>query len=383
MSEEIKSRNRIFLIVIFISMVTNTLAPILTTIQDTFSVSPAVSSILPTISTFGSLVVNFVGGFFIASFGTKNSLRLSLIFVILGSMFFYAFTNFFMISLGVLFLGFATGGIFMSLTSNFAHLKPQYQNYGFFHACFGLGGIIAPLIVYIFMFYNIPIRYIYLFYAFTALFLLFFVSSKFDEIKYEKTDLKNAKDLLRLPIVYISFILFFLYSGSEISYITWEGNLFHTGFHYSKEMASLFLSAFWVLYTIMRALTDLISRKFGYLNLLIFSSISAFISILIMTIFKIQYLFILTGVLIAPFFPTLQKFMNFKIKHKDIGLYSGLLYGFDSAGILFLVPAMGFVVNYNPVSAYVIPLISFFVIFLLVLKIKKINRNEVKHEEKS
>jgi fucose permease len=364
-------------------MVANTLAPILTTIQETFDVSPAVSSILPTASTIGSLVINFVGGFFIASFGTKNSLKLSLVFVIFGSMLFYIFTNFFVISIGTLFLGFAMGGIFMSLTSNFAHLKPEYQNYGFFHACFGIGGIIAPLTVSIFISHNFSLRYIYLFYAVAALFLLFFVSSEFDEIKYKKTNSNNTKKLMTMPIVYVSFILFFLYSGSEISYITWEGNLFHMGFHYSKETASLFLSVFWILYTATRALTDLISKKLGYLNLLIFSSISAFLSILIMTIFRIQYLFILTGILMAPFFPTLQKFMNFKIDHKDIGLYSGLIYGFDSAGILFLVPAMGFIVNYNSVLAYIIPLISFFVVFLLVLKIKKIDRNGAKNEEKN
>jgi hypothetical protein len=96
-----------------------------------------------------------------------------------------------------------------------------------------------------------------------------------------------------------------------------------------------------------------------------------------MMIFKINYFFILTGIFIAPFFPTLQKFMNFKIKHKDIGLYSGLVYGFDSAGILFLVPIMGLAVDYNAIIAYTFPLISFFIIFLIVLRIKKINTVKV------
>ena len=72
----------------------------------------------------------------------------------------------------------------------------------------------------------------------------------------------------------------------------------------------------------------------------------------------------------APFFPTLQKFTNLKIEHKNIGLYTGLVYGADSAGILFLIPIMGLIMNFNAFIAYDVPLISLFIIFSLVLTMK-------------
>ena len=57
------SRNFIYFTMVIFSMVMNTLAPLMTSIQERFSISVAVSSILPFISTLGTMISNFVGGF--------------------------------------------------------------------------------------------------------------------------------------------------------------------------------------------------------------------------------------------------------------------------------------------------------------------------------
>ncbi len=262
--EETKNRSLIFLTIFFISMVSNTIAPILTTIQSNFGISPAVSSILPSSSTLGSLLINFIGGFFIASFGIRSSFKLSLIFLILGSLLFYSFLNFFVVAIATFLLGLAMGGIFMSMTSVFAHLDPKLQNYGFFHACFGFGGILAPIVVYIFLVFNFPLRYIYLIYSVIGILFFIFFSKKFENIKYEKTNFGHFRRLLKQTNVLVSLFIFFLYSGTEISFITWQGNLFTNGFGYSKEIASIFLSGFWVLYTLTRVFTEQTVREFCF-----------------------------------------------------------------------------------------------------------------------
>ncbi len=369
MRNDLSKRRDIFLIIIFISMVVNTLPPLLTTIQEDFKITPGISSIIPFVSTVGSITINFIGGFFIASMGIRLSLKINLLFVIIGAILFFTFINIIMISIGTFFLGLAFGGLFMTLTSSFAHLESKYQNYGFLHACYGFGAMLAPLLVYIFLVLKIQLRYIYLLYAIIGTLLLIFMSDKFDNIKYKKTSFSDTKRLIKNPIILVSFIVFFLYSGSETSYATWEGNLFTNGFGYSKEISSIFLSMFWFLFTFTRLVSDFLSKKIGHVKLLLLSSLLAFLNISIMLIFKINILFLATAILIAPFFPTFQKFMNSKIENKDIGLYSGLIYGFDSLGVMIAILTMGFVIDFSPFIAYLIPTFSFITIFILLTKI--------------
>jgi fucose permease len=371
--EEYRKRNLIFLIIFFISLVTNTIPPILTTVQSTFKISPAISSILPSSSTFGSLLINFIGGFFIASFGVRSSFKLSLVFLIFGSLLFYSFLNFIIVSFATFLLGMSMGGIFMSMTSIFAHLNSKIQNYGFFHACFGFGGILAPVLVYFFLKFNMNLRYLYLFYSIAGILFLLFLSNKFSNIKYEKTNFKRFDYLLKRKGIFISLLLFFIYSGTEVAFITWQGNLFTNGFGYSKELSSIFLSAFWIFYTLVRIFTDKISHFLGSMRVLIISSSLASVSVLFMLLFKLNYFFIITGILIAPFFPTLQKLMNSKVEHRDIGLYTGLVYAADSVGILLLIPFMGFIMDFNPFLAYTVPLVTLLIILSLVFSMRKQN----------
>ena len=168
------SRNFIYFTMVIFSMVMNTLAPLMTSIQERFSISVAVSSILPFISTLGTMISNFVGGFFITD---RYNFIIGNYYSDCGFNLFAFAVNFPMIVIAVFLLGFATGGVFLTLTSSYSHLDGKYQNFGIYNAFFGFGGIFAPLLVSLFLRLNLDFRFIYFFHLVLAIVILIWVLS--------------------------------------------------------------------------------------------------------------------------------------------------------------------------------------------------------------
>ncbi|KUK81767.1 MAG: Major facilitator superfamily MFS_1, partial [Petrotoga mobilis] len=180
-------------------MVMNTLAPLMTSIQERFSVSITISSSLPFISTFGTMLSNFIGSFFIAQIGYKNFLTGGFIVQILGLFLFATAFNFPMVVLSVFLLGVATGATFMTLTSAFSHLDREIQNFGFLNASFGIGGIIAPLLVSLFLVMNLDFRFVYFIHLIliSLLWVFVLIYKPIQNIKYEAIKFKEATGIIR------------------------------------------------------------------------------------------------------------------------------------------------------------------------------------------
>lgn len=80
-------------------------------------------------------------------------------------------------------------------------------------------------------------------------------------IRYETIKFKEALNIISNKFVYLSLLIFLLYSGTEIGIITWSGNLFYNVFNYSKEFSSIVLSLFWIVFTFGRLLTEFLNKK--------------------------------------------------------------------------------------------------------------------------
>jgi len=367
-----KSRNFIYFAMVIFSMVMNTLAPLMTSIQERFSISVAVSSILPFISTLGTMISNFVGGFFIAQVGYNFFMISTIIIQILGLILFSFAVNFPMVVTAVFLLGFATGGVFLTLTSSYSHLDENYQNFGVYNAFFGFGGIIAPLLVSLFLRLNLDFRFIYLFHlVLTSIVLIYLLVRKpIPNIKYEAIKFKEALSIIGNKFVYLSLLIFLLYSGTEIGIITWSGNLFYSVFNYSKEFSSIILSLFWIVFTFGRLITEFLNKKLSELGTIIWFSSSVIISIALLLIFKHYIFFLFVGFSLSAIFPTIQKYTNQHLPKKWLGIYNGLAFGSTGVGAMIISTSMGVVGEINFVISYLIPFITFGLIIFTTQKLK-------------
>jgi fucose permease len=363
----------VFMSMVVFSLSANTIAPLMTSIQEGFGISVAKSSIIPLINTIGVMTANIVGSFFIAQIGIKNYLSISYLMALVGSTAFVFSENFIILLISVFFIGASTGAAFTSLSTTISHLDKKYQNFGMLNAFFGVGGIIAPMITTYFLSQNLNFRSIYLIYLFLFLLLLIYLntSKMMVNIKYDAIKFLEALNIIKKRLIIFSLLIFLFYSGTEISVITWAGNLFVEMFDYTKEFSSLMISYFWITFTAGRFLTDWLNRKFTELNTIIFSSVLFFISLGLILIFKLPYFFIIVGLAFGPVFPSIQKYANQKLPSREVGMFNGLSFASTGLGAMIISTSMGVIADFNMMLSFSIPYLTFSFIIILSLLLKK------------
>lgn len=362
-----------FMSMVVFSLSANTIAPLMTSIQEGFGISVAKSSIIPLINTIGVMAANVVGSFLIAQIGIKNYLSISYLMALVGSTAFVFSENFIILLVSAFFIGASTGAAFTSLSTTISHLDKKYQNFGMLNAFFGIGGILAPIITTYFLSQDLNFRSIYLIYLFLFLLLLIYLntSKMMVNIKYDAIKFLEALNIIRKRLIIFSLLIFLFYSGTEISVITWAGNLFVEMFDYTKEFSSLMISYFWITFTAGRFLTDWMNRKFTELNTIIFSSVLFFISLGLILIFKLPYFFILVGLAFGPVFPSIQKYANQKLPSREVGMFNGLSFASTGLGAMIISTSMGVIADFNMMLSFSIPYLTFSFIIILSLLLKK------------
>lgn len=358
---------------IVFSLSANTIAPLMTSIQEGFAISVGKSAVIPLINTIGVMSANVIGSFLIAQIGIKRYLSISLIMALFGSTAFVFSENFLILLLSVFFIGASTGAAFTSLSTTISHLDKKYQNFGMLNAFFGVGGILAPIITSYFLAQELNFRAIYLIYLFLFLLLLVYLntSKMMGNIKYEAIKILEAFNIIKKRLILFSLLIFLFYSGTEISVITWAGNLFVDMFDYSKELSSLLLSYFWITFTAGRFLTDWMNKKFTELRTIIYSSILFFISLGFILIFQLPYFFIVVGLAFGPIFPSIQKFANQKLPSREVGLFNGLSFASTGLGAMIISTSMGVIADFNMMLSFSVPYLTFSIIIILTLLLKK------------
>jgi fucose permease len=76
------------------------------------------------------------------------------------------------------------------------------------------------------------------------------------------------RETLQQPAVWLNLLLFFLYTGAEISFGSWTYSLLTLSRNVPVEVAGLWAGSYWATFTIGRILAGLLTRRFGMGNLL-------------------------------------------------------------------------------------------------------------------
>ena len=132
------------------------------------------------------------------------------------------------------------------------------------------------------------------------------------EVKREKrlTEYKTPMvQTMRLPRVWLSVLLFFLYVGAEVSLGTWAYSLLTESRGVSPQLAGLLTGSYWAMFTVGRILAGLYAKRLG-VDLLVQGGVALALlgSLLLwMNPFPAANLVAvaLVGIAIAPIFPAL------------------------------------------------------------------------------
>ena len=148
------------------------------------------------------------------------------------------------------------------------------------HASFGFGVTLGPIIMTagLTMFNSWRLGYQVVGAAQLLLALSFLLTMHLwrdDGIPHEQeqerrlTDYRTPfRETLQQPVVWLNLLLFFLYTGAEISFGSWTYSLLTLSRNIPVEIAGLWAGSYWATFTIGRILAGVLTRHFGMANLL-------------------------------------------------------------------------------------------------------------------
>ena len=218
-----------------------------------------------------------------------------------------------------LFVGMGGGALDAGSNTYFA-MNRSARLMNWLHASFGLGAAIGPLIMTTILVSGQSWRWGYATVSVLQLFVsgcLVLVLSGWQNLESELVDkqqglsLKSvaSKDTLRLPLVWISIVLFFVYAGVEATSGQWTYTLFTEARSMAVSTAGFWVSVYWGSFTAGRLLFGIVADRFELVpslrlsmlgaicaSLLIWANIANDISLLGLT---------LMGLALAPIYPLL------------------------------------------------------------------------------
>jgi MFS family permease len=350
-----------------VSIAANSLAPLITTFQEQYNLSITTSSLFPVFLSIGGISANFIGAYIISRIGVRKYNISFIVSLGITAILFYFSKSTSMLFAAVFVLGFTTGSGMAVSSTILSHLEVKLQNFGLYHACFGLGGILTPAIIGIFFKYNLDYRIVFIIIFFSAVSTAIYqISSKIlpDHV-YETESFVKSLSVIKLPVVYLSLIILIFYASSEMGTVLWSSNLFMQAFQFTKESSVMFLSGFWLVFTLGRIFTQQIEKKLKFKKTIFISLLFVLISLTVLLWKGWPLLFWLMALGMAPIFPTVQKYAMQHIPKSQVGLFNNLLYGFLGVGNIILPALMGVFGGINIYYAFLIPIVSMLIILVV------------------
>lgn len=119
----------------------------------------------------------------------------------------------------------------------------------------------------------------------------------------------SLSDTLRQPRAWLSILMFFLYTGVELSLGHWAYTLLTESRGIAPAVAGLWAGSYWGTFTLGRVMAGLYARRIGLHSLLQFSLLAALVGAILVWWSPIAWVGLLgvalTGFAIAPIFPAL------------------------------------------------------------------------------
>ncbi len=173
------------------------------------------------------------------------------------------------------------------------------------------------------------------------------------------TDYKTSTlDTLRQPRVWLSLLLFFLYTGAEATLGSWAYTLLTESRGIASSVAGIWAGSYWAMFTIGRMAAGLYTRHVG-VNLLIRGSLSAaFIGAILLWWNPLAVISVIgvamIGLAVAPIFPGLVSGTGSRVGARHAANTIGMQIGAAGLGAAFVPGFAGILARY--ISLEIIPI---------------------------
>lgn len=271
-------------------------------------------------ATTGYLMSSFLSGFLMARLGVGGLLAVSCAATGAGLLGYTLVPAWWMmVALGAV-AGLGAGAIDAGINTYIAanHGEGLMQ---WLHASFGIGVTLGPIIMTIGInrFDSWRLGYVVVGTAQITLALCFALTASLwqraknaphAEETTRLTDYQTPlNETLRQPRVWLNILMFFLYTGVELSLGHWAYTLLTESRGIAPEVAGLWAGSYWGMFTVGRVLAGLYARRLGLHTLLRFSLLVALVGALLVWWSPVDGVGLLgvalTGFAIAPIFPAM------------------------------------------------------------------------------
>jgi MFS family permease len=285
--------------------------------------------------------------------------------------------SFALLTIAYIAYGFAIGAAFTSLTTLYSHLPEKYRDFGLFHAFFGIGGIIAPLITGFVQDRGMDFHLIFMLYAILMLasFFVFLWAPGIENRTYKNGNMGAMMKTLLGPLLIMGIAVMGTYAATEIGIVTYAGNQHISTYQTSPAQASWVLSGFWVLFTFARVITDPLARRFGTQKLVMAMVALALVALIGWIFGAGLWTFLIIGLALGPIFPAMQKFINNHLPDEKKGLFNGGTYASLGAITSLVLPLMGSLGEGGIQRAFIPSVLCLIaLLFLVPVVVRRLNR---------
>jgi fucose permease len=299
-----------------------------------------------------------------------------------------------MVALGVV-AGLGAGAIDSGLNTyvaaNFKESLMQWM-----HACYGIGVTLGPIIMTtgLTLFKSWRVGYVLVGCAQLVLALSFVLTLKMWRHQADPNAAAAPKQItdyrtpiletLRQPAVWLSFLLFLVYTGSEAALGTWVYTLLTESRHLAPKIAGYLASSYWVTFTIGRILAGVYSKRIKLTHLMLLSIAGAIVGTVVLLLNISNTVSIIgvaiTGLSIAPIFPGLVSDTSARVGARHASNTIGMQMGGAGLGAAAIPSLIGILAQNISLESIPACLVIFYVflfgMFLLSIRLRKTVVNE-------
>ncbi len=286
---------------IFIGITQAMYGPAFPLFRAKYGVSDAQLGLIVSLHFIGAFIAILLAGFLIGRFGYRLVLLSSTVLTIIGSLG-VAFSPAWLLSLMAAFiLGLGFGGIDIGMNILFG------QGFGargaaalnLLNAMFGLGAVIGPLLVAVFL--PVGLSWPFVVSALAATLLLFLLGRT--EMPTGRQPSSSGGGGALLLSLFGFIVLYFVYVGSEAGAGSWIAT--HLAPSYGEAKAASFTALFWGALMVGRFLAVPLTIYLKSSRLVIFTAVLAVTAFALAHILSLApYAYALAGLFLAPIFPT-------------------------------------------------------------------------------
>ncbi len=325
----------IFILMILAAIAENTRGIFIPIFKENFSINDTQIGFMLTLGSIGYMISTYLGGALCEKVGQKKVFIVGILFIIFSLLALYISPNYLVFLLAMIFLscGLALTGIATNTVIPILFISMQTLIMNLVHFCYGLGSALGQRVSGVLIYRGVNWRTIYLWVAAAyVVILICFIFLKIPEPQkhHEKERITMMQALSdKLVIFYIMALGFYMFA--EVGTGNWFVNYMEKTYSFDKSASSLYLSIFYGIFTIGRLLGGFVVEKFGYINVVIKSLITALIIYTLGVIMGAKGVIVIgiAGLFFAISFPTIVSTIS-KVFKKNSAYLTGVVVTFAS-----------------------------------------------------